>query len=359
MKWTDRSANEDGFYIYNASTNNIVRHVGKNVTSTTFNAACNQSHRYYVRALRNGGAQSRNSNTSTYIYNPCEPPATPSNVTASAHNNGYVTVSWRDNSLGEDGFRIYDASTGAYLGYTTQGLTSKTLSLGCNRYYKFYVIAYKGSVSSPPSFTSNTVFNYCPQPCYITVSNQTKHTATAKWCQLTGASYLYVQYWRADGQGGITTKPVHPTARSYYLSGLTPSTVYYVKIYSNFGTHAQTSFATANGAFRTEMPVVDTPGENSSDVSASPLSGLQFTLYPNPVNDEFNLKFNLRKPSKVSSAIYHLSGKQVRVKEEGILQSGAQELTYTTEGLSSGLYYYQLKIDGEVVANEKLIIKKE
>jgi len=100
----------------------------------------------------------------------------------------------------------------------------------------------------------------------------------------------------------------------------------------------------SNNLPTTEIPALKTPHIE-----------LDFTIFPNPTNDELNLKFDLEKESQVSARIFNQQGKQVKVilqKEQK--EQGSQIIQYSLGDLPAGTYYVQLLINGHGIV-KKLI----
>lgn len=79
--------------------------------------------------------------------------------------------------------------------------------------------------------------------------------------------------------------------------------------------------------------------------------------YPNPFNPTTKIKFLIVESGNVSLKIYDILGNEIAnlVNEE--LSSGTYEVTFDASGLSSGVYFYQMKAGG-FVETKKLILMK-
>lgn len=86
-------------------------------------------------------------------------------------------------------------------------------------------------------------------------------------------------------------------------------------------------------------------------------SGQKVAVYPNPVVDgHTNVMFKLDKDANVSVEIYDMFGKVVSTAAEKWMESGFHtNETLDVSGLSKGLYFCRLKVDGEVISTVKLI----
>lgn len=112
LTWADNSGNEDGFKIERCQGSGCTNFT--QVAQVVANMSAYQdtgrtagtTYSYRVRAF-NGSGDSGYSNTATATtYAPPQPPAAPSNLSATAVSSSQIDLSWRDNSGNESGFRI-------------------------------------------------------------------------------------------------------------------------------------------------------------------------------------------------------------------------------------------------------------
>jgi len=79
--------------------------------------------------------------------------------------------------------------------------------------------------------------------------------------------------------------------------------------------------------------------------------------YPNPFNPETNIEFSLPKSSFVNLSVFDISGKLVSTLVESSLSAGKYNYRFTSEGLSSGVYFYKL-VAGDFMDVKRLMIVK-
>ena len=70
----------------------------------------------------------------------------------------------------------------------------------------------------------------------------------------------------------------------------------------------------------------------------------EMSIYPNPVNDILNIKFDLIEDSEVDIQVYDLLGKKVYSSFEGLNQSGSNDFSINLEDLDTGFYLLKLTI---------------
>ncbi|MCF8373924.1 MAG: T9SS type A sorting domain-containing protein [Bacteroidales bacterium] len=83
-----------------------------------------------------------------------------------------------------------------------------------------------------------------------------------------------------------------------------------------------------------------------------------FRLYPNapnPFSTETYFRFHLPQDDFVEVSIYALSGKLVDVLPTHLLDKGNHSLTYKNTKLTTGIYYYRVKIDGGVKVGKMVV----
>lgn len=79
--------------------------------------------------------------------------------------------------------------------------------------------------------------------------------------------------------------------------------------------------------------------------------------YPNPFNPSTTIRYHLSISGFVNLCIYNLAGQQIETLVNGYQPAGVYKISWTAEGLPTGLYLYQIKID-EQVTTKKLILQK-
>jgi hypothetical protein len=82
-----------------------------------------------------------------------------------------------------------------------------------------------------------------------------------------------------------------------------------------------------------------------------------FNVYPNPLNPEILLKFNLQNSGYVSIFVFDLAGREISQIESGFLNSGIHERNWNSKGLSSGVYIIRLKTQDNILAKRVAVIK--
>jgi hypothetical protein len=80
--------------------------------------------------------------------------------------------------------------------------------------------------------------------------------------------------------------------------------------------------------------------------------------YPNPFNPFTVIKFSVPEEQKVQLVVYDFLGNEIRELFNGSAEAKRlYEVEFTSEGLSSGIYYYKLTA-GDRTEIKKMILMK-
>jgi hypothetical protein len=82
---------------------------------------------------------------------------------------------------------------------------------------------------------------------------------------------------------------------------------------------------------------------------------LSFEVYPNPMEDQSTITFNLKHTSPVTITLKDMMGKTIYVMQELSLQAGQQSILIPKKNLSSGLYLIDFK-SNETQFSHKLLV---
>ncbi|MDZ7316258.1 MAG: T9SS type A sorting domain-containing protein [candidate division KSB1 bacterium] len=79
--------------------------------------------------------------------------------------------------------------------------------------------------------------------------------------------------------------------------------------------------------------------------------------YPNPFNPYTDIKFTLPKTSNARLAVYDLSGRTVSILLDGTVEAGSHTVSFSGEGLSTGIYLYALEVEGQKITRRMVLLK--
>jgi spore germination protein YaaH len=82
------------------------------------------------------------------------------------------------------------------------------------------------------------------------------------------------------------------------------------------------------------------------------------TNYPNPFNAQTTLRFDIENNARVSLDIYDINGKRVETLVNGYLNSGTYQRSWICTNQPSGMYLAILRVDGQPVGSQKMLLVK-
>ena len=74
--------------------------------------------------------------------------------------------------------------------------------------------------------------------------------------------------------------------------------------------------------------------------------------YPNPFNPSTTIKFNVPFDAYVALTVYDMLGRSISSKEIGEMKAGFNSFNFNASGLSSGVYFYQLRAHNTMLHRE-------
>jgi hypothetical protein len=102
----------------------------------------------------------------------------------------------------------------------------------------------------------------------------------------------------------------------------------------------------------------------SIEGEAAPIpDNISLSNYPNPFNASTTINFNLPKAGQVRLAIYDIAGREIKQLVEGDYEVGPYSIIWNGQNndgqiVSSGIYFYQLSINGNRSATKEMILLK-
>jgi hypothetical protein len=80
--------------------------------------------------------------------------------------------------------------------------------------------------------------------------------------------------------------------------------------------------------------------------------------YPNPFNPTTQVRFTLTESQEVSLRVYDMAGRLVATLIDGVnLTSGQHEATFEAQSLASGIYFYRLITQTEIITRKMTLMK--
>lgn len=94
---------------------------------------------------------------------------------------------------------------------------------------------------------------------------------------------------------------------------------------------------------------------SNTSLSVTEIGNQNFSLYPNPVNEELHINYSLPEKSHINIALYDLSGRLVCTILDEIKTTGTHTLNWNSD-LKAGMYFYKITSDSYVQSG-KLIFQ--
>ncbi|MBC8278922.1 MAG: T9SS type A sorting domain-containing protein, partial [FCB group bacterium] len=157
--------------------------------------------------------------------------------------------------------------------------------------------------------------------------------------------------------------------RTQAIPATAPSGIYYYEAYAgdypdeyySIDSFTFEKMGDDDGGFAGSLSDWPCYGESFTDedihAAALPLSYLILSAYPNPLNPETNLAFNLPEAADVSLVIYDVQGREISALVQGWQNAGQHHLKWDASGLASGIYFAKLQA-GPDNAMQKLLLLK-
>ncbi len=82
------------------------------------------------------------------------------------------------------------------------------------------------------------------------------------------------------------------------------------------------------------------------------------TAYPNPFNPTTTLAVNLPETAELTVTVYNITGQQVATLVNGQVNAGSHNYVFNAEHLSSGLYFIQAQVPGQLNEIQKVTLMK-
>jgi hypothetical protein len=115
------------------------------------------------------------------------------------------------------------------------------------------------------------------------------------------------------------------------------------------------------GAARSDMGAYGGGTEAMVDIDVNDVhSPAGYSLsqnYPNPFNASTRIGYRLPQQSAVTIEIFDILGRQVGKIQEGLRQAGYHQVTWDSNDLSSGIYFYRLQADNHIETKKMMLIK--
>ena len=80
--------------------------------------------------------------------------------------------------------------------------------------------------------------------------------------------------------------------------------------------------------------------------------------YPNPFNSSTVIEFEIKKSAKIEIKLFDVLGRHLITPLSSTLSSGSYRVLLYTNEYPSGIYFYQMLINGTATATKKMLLLK-
>ena len=135
---------------------------------------------------------------------------------------------------------------------------------------------------------------------------------------------------------------------------------------SNFGDVIGIGSAEPHGPFevdiyavRLDSSLIQPPPILLSNISTQiPNKSGLIQNYPNPFNGTTLIKFSIEENNFVQIKVFDILGREVETLISEYLSPGIYSKIFSPKNISSGVYFYQLKIEGKIITTQKMLYNK-
>ncbi|MDD5088035.1 MAG: T9SS type A sorting domain-containing protein, partial [bacterium] len=97
---------------------------------------------------------------------------------------------------------------------------------------------------------------------------------------------------------------------------------------------------------------LDASGREDAPLPASPT----LTVWPNPSNSVFQIRYDLPAPARVTLSVFDINGRLVELLVGDARASGQHILSWDASRCATGLYFVRLETDGRAIRTQKLLL---
>jgi photosystem II stability/assembly factor-like uncharacterized protein len=284
------------------------------------------------------------------------PPAAPTNLTATAVSTYRINLSWTDNSTNEINFKI-DRSLNN-VNYTlidsvpanTTTYSDSSLTSGTTYYYRVYASNLSGNsnysnVASALTFPAAPVLVSPPNG-----ATGVSLTPTLFWNGVPTTISYRIQL--SDDSTFAVTITNDNTGNTYYYippNVLQNNVRYFWRVNSTNASGTGPWSAVWN--FRTGPVGVEPVGNEI------PKEFKLYNNYPNPFNPATKIKFDIPKSAFTKVVVYDMTGREVKILMNEVLNPGRYEIEWNAADYSSGVYLYRIEAGAHTDIKKMILVR--
>jgi hypothetical protein len=85
---------------------------------------------------------------------------------------------------------------------------------------------------------------------------------------------------------------------------------------------------------------------------------MNISVNPNPFTTSTQICYEIENASSVTINVYDYTGKRIRSFDQGKMDKGSHCVEFSSDGLTSAIYFYSLELNGQVSASKKMTVVK-
>lgn len=155
--------------------------------------------------------------------------------------------------------------------------------------------------------------------------------------------------WSADVSGGVSPYNYTWSKRkenTSFWSQVSTSQTYSDVVEQEFDLKVEVTDQNSETVTSSVFHVYSNVKNDIGDTEEHPRTFKLYPNYPNPFNPQTTISYYLPEHAKVTIEVYTVTGRKLRTLVKTVKSSGAHEVTYEPENLSSGLYLARMKAEG-------------
>jgi len=274
------------------------------------------------------------------------------NITVNSAN-----VAWANSAQGP--FRVRYRITGGTSWTTIDNITNRNVNLtGLQNNTNYDVEWYSlcgGNVVGPVTATFRTLTGGgCAIVGGVFIDDVAPGTATVNWNGVPSA-VCYIVQWKPTTSSLWQTASVNAGQTSFTATNLTGACTWEFRIRTNC-TSCDPNSGTRSAftsRFNTNLPNVgcrtDVVDNAVADAAIS-----EFSVYPNPNNGIFNIRFNTAEEGAASVTMFDLEGKEIVNRQETAIE-GSNSIDVDLSGITAGIYLLKVQKGGSVLTTKVVI----
>lgn len=111
---------------------------------------------------------------------------------------------------------------------------------------------------------------------------------------------------------------------------------------------------TGSNAPQLTITLASTARQGTTELTIPATVASELSSFPNPFRENNTIAFTLEKPAHTTLAVYDITGKQVAVLVNGMLQAGNHKATFNANHLPAGVYTLKLVHSGKIITKKLL-----